>query len=766
MRVKSEKIILILGVTGLVLLIALTITVNLNVDVVYLQSLTLLISCMLFLVLLALSIFYYKNIFKPLKLVNKAATALVKGDVNAKIEVKSEGVIADVANHMNNVFQNVRSATEFAQAIGEGEFNSEVAEHSENDALTKALFDMREKLKQVSEEEKKRNWAVQGLATFSELLRNNQDDIEELGFNVIKNLVKYLGANQGGFFVYKPFEGNAINEEDRLFKGKVELAACYAYEKRKYKQKEMQVGEGLVGQCVVEHATIYLNDVPDNYINITSGLGKATPRSILIVPLKVNDEIYGVLEIASFKNIESHEVKFVEDLSESIASTLSSVKMSMETKQLLDLAEESNQEMKRKEEQMEDIQQELAEKLKQNEEDAAQFQSIVEAINKTNASIEFDLSGNIIEVNSMFLSVMGYARADLIGQPEEVLLTDVEKKSPQHAMMWQSIKNGQYFSGEFKRLSKSGKEIWMTGTYNPIYDAQNQPYKIVKFATFTTDEKERELDLSGKLNALRESVGVMEIDLNKKVRAINPMLLKDLGYKRLETRNKGLDFYTGADYMKSTGFKHIWAQLNDGDSARQTLTIFDKQGNEKHYMGNFSTVKNMLNQVTKILCVLVDVSQEVKREKDLQQQLEEVRSNSMIKLSVEAKDAIGTLSSLDEILEELNKDELSAESLVEKNKMPILIIDQNDLKITDCTELMYTLLGYEKDEVKGKEFIEITDVSQRAALDKSLRDNKVFQEDIKLIGKDQTAHEISFMFAPILGGKDEHDMVCAIAYSK
>lgn len=766
MRVKSEKIILILGITGLVLLIALTITVNLNVDVVYLQSLTLLISCMLFLVLLALSIFYYKNIFKPLKLVNKAATALVKGDVNAKIEVKSEGVIADVANHMNNVFQNVRSATEFAQAIGEGEFNSEVAEHSENDALTKALFDMREKLKQVSEEEKKRNWAVQGLATFSELLRNNQDDIEELGFNVIKNLVKYLGANQGGFFVYKPFEGNAVSEEDRLFKGKVELAACYAYEKRKYKQKEMQVGEGLVGQCVVEHATIYLNDVPDNYINITSGLGKATPRSILIVPLKVNDEIYGVLEIASFKNIESHEVKFVEDLSESIASTLSSVKMSMETKQLLDLAEESNQEMKRKEEQMEDIQQELAEKLKQNEEDAAQFQSIVEAINKTNASIEFDMSGNIIEVNSMFLSVMGYDRADLIGQPEEFLLTDTEKKSAQHAMMWQSIKNGQYFSGEFKRLSKSGKEIWMTGTYNPIFDAQNKPYKIVKFATFTTDEKERELDLSGKLNALKESVGIMEIDLNKKVRSLNPMLLSDLGYKRLEIRNKTLDFFTGADYVNSNGFKYVWEQLKDGDNARQSVKLFDKEGNEKYYMGNFSTVKNILNEVTKILCVLVDVTKEVEREKQLKLKLEEVQANSMIKISNEEKDSKGVLSSLNDILEELSGDDLNAKSIIEKNKMPILIIDQGDLTITDCTDLMRNLLGFEKDEIKGKELIELTDVSQREELDKALRANIVFEEDVKLIGKDSTVHEISLIFTPILGGKNQNDVVCAIAYSK
>lgn len=768
MKLKSEQLILILGVLSIVIIIGLVITVNLDIDPELMSPVILGGLSILALLILGCVVTYKNKVLQPLKNITVAAKNLADGKAAEKsIMIQSDGMVGEVATQLNEVFSNVQSATVFAQEIGDGNFNSDTSGVNENDALTHALLDMRDKLKQVAEEEKKRNWAVQGLATFSELLRNNQDDLEALGYNVIKNLVKYLDANQGGFFSYKPHAGDAINEEDRLFKGKVELVACYAYERRKYKIKEVFVGEGLVGQCVVEQQTIYLNDVPNDYINITSGLGKSTPRSILIVPLKVNEEIFGVLEIASFKNIEEHQVKFVEDLSESIASTLSSVKMAMNTKKLLESAEESNQEMRRKEQQMEEIQEELAGKLKQNEEDTVRFQSVVEAINKTNASIEFDMKGNIIEANDMFCGVMGYTKSDLIGKSESFILPSDEKESPQNSMMWESLKAGQYFSGEFRRISKSGKDIWMNGTYNPIYDSSGTPYKIIKFASFSTDEKERELDLTAKLNSMRLSVGVLEIDLEQKVRAINALLLDDLGYRRLETRNKPLSLFTGKDYLKGNAWKSVWAGLMDGDAVNQTIALYKKEGGEKFYKANFSTIKNLKGVVIKVLCVLVDISKEVLAERKLQAELEQALNNSMIRVPAEDKESPGAMAILNDALDELNKGDLSVPALIKKNSLPLFVFNHKSMTIEDATLMVQALVGQEKPDLVGKKIVDIIQFTDKEKEENTLSQVaslNIFQEEFLIKAKDNT-QKFTVLFAPILGETDDDAKVCMIVLS-
>ncbi len=770
MKIRSEKIINLLFITSLILIIGLMVVLNLEGDSNEIRPVLLVVSGVIAVLLLLSVVLYQKRIITPLKKISIGTSKLAEGESDSEIIVHTDGMLADVANQMNSVFGNVRSATTFAQEIGEGNFESEVENNDENDALTQALIEMREKLKEVAEEEQKRNWAVQGLATFSELLRNNQNDLEELGYDIIKNLVKYLGANQGGFFSFFPYDGDEeLTEDEILFKGRLELVACYAYERRKYREKDLNVGEGLVGQCVVEMETIYLNDVPSNYVNITSGLGKATPKSILIVPLKVNDEIFGVIEIASFKNIEDYQVKFVEDLSESIASTLSSVKMAMHTKTLLDTAEEANKEMSGKEEQMEEIQDELAQKLKQNEEDTAKFQSIVEAVNKTNASIEFDMKGNIIEVNKMFLGVMGYKKDDLVGSPESFLVPAADQESPQHSMMWESLRAGQYFSGEFKRLSKSGKDVWMNGTYSPIFDSKNVPYKIVKFASFTTDEKERELDLNGKLNALKSSVGVLEIDMTGKLRSVNALMLSDLGYKRLETRNKMLSLFVGEEYINGKAYGNLWAGLKDGDAMSQQLTFYTKDGVEKYYKGNFSTIKNLNGIVIKILCILVDVSKEVEQEKALKQELEEALDKSnMISVSDEEKDTKGTMSALNDALEELNNGDLDVKSLLEKNSLPIVMFDKTSNEIKSTTKLMESIVGYTSEEMTNMPvndlFVFDLDEDREMFFNKTSNSN-VFQGDYTLKSKLQGDMNVSLLFAPILGTDEDESLICMITLS-
>ena len=199
-----------------------------------------------------------------------------------------------------------------------------------------------DELSKKSHEEEQYAWRTSGLAKFSEILRENHEDMETLSYRTISSLVTYLGANQGGLFITNDDEENPV----------LNLTGMYAYERRKYMTKVIHPGEGLVGQCWQEGLKIFMTRVPDNYITIKSGLGDSSPGCVLIVPMKVNDKIYGIVEVASFKVFEDFEIEFVEKVAESIAATISTVKVNLQTARLLEDAQTMSQRLKAQEEEL------------------------------------------------------------------------------------------------------------------------------------------------------------------------------------------------------------------------------------------------------------------------------------------------------------------------------------------------------------------------------------------------------------------------------
>ena len=159
----------------------------------------------------------------------------------------------------------------------------------------------------------------------------------------VLNLVKFLNANQGAFFV--------VNDENRADQH-LSLIASYAYNKKKYVAKKIVKGQGLVGQAWIERKTIYITTVPEDYVSITSGLGQSTPKCILIIPLIFNEKTQGVIELASFKKLKDYELGFIEKVSESISSALTSVKVNVKTQLLLSRSEDLTQKMKLQEDEM------------------------------------------------------------------------------------------------------------------------------------------------------------------------------------------------------------------------------------------------------------------------------------------------------------------------------------------------------------------------------------------------------------------------------
>ena len=313
-----------------------------------------------------------RKLQKPLDETLAAIDSLSLGDVDTRIEenlLKGEHELARILRRMLNLIGSLRNIASFAEQIGKGNFNIEYQLKGENDSLGESMLNMRSNI-QKSEAEKeerrledeRRSWVAQGVAKFAELLRENNDNMEELCYSIISNMVGYIGANQGGIFL---INDDAENPE-------LELKACYAYERRKYNQKSVSTKEGLLGACFMERASIYMTDVPLGYINITSGLGDDTPRALILAPLKVNDEIYGVMEIAGFKEFEPHVRDFVEKEAESIASTISTVKVNIKTNQLLERSKIQAEELANQEEElrqnMEEMQATQEEMLRKNQE--------------------------------------------------------------------------------------------------------------------------------------------------------------------------------------------------------------------------------------------------------------------------------------------------------------------------------------------------------------------------------------------------------------
>ncbi|MGC3943718.1 MAG: PAS domain-containing protein [Chryseolinea sp.] len=245
----------------------------------------------------------------------------------------------------------ITSATAFIKEMEKGNLDNINTVGVDANSLTGSLVTMGNKMKSIAQDEKERNWVTEGLALFSEILRSHSNDLRELSDRIISELVKYMQANQGALYLI-----NNNNPSDVH----IELISCYAYDRKKYSIKRIEPGEGMLGQAALEKATIYMTEVPTDYVKITSGLGEALPRNIVIVPLKLEEEVYGLVELASFHVIKRHQLNFVEKLSETLASTIAAVKTSEKTQRLLKESQIQAEQLRSQEEEVRQNMEELS----------------------------------------------------------------------------------------------------------------------------------------------------------------------------------------------------------------------------------------------------------------------------------------------------------------------------------------------------------------------------------------------------------------------
>ncbi|MCI0751352.1 MAG: GAF domain-containing protein, partial [Flammeovirgaceae bacterium] len=306
------------------------------------QSKTLLIVIFSFQLIAAIALaFTYSNVLTSvIKEIRTTMRQLAEGIFPAPLSVRSTEEIGQTKTAINQFLERLKIATTYAEKLGSGELHALYDERYHDDVLAKALVTMQKKLAEAEANQAKTNWHNEGAARFNEILKSEAGNMSALGDSILKVLIEYLQANQGALYV--------INKEEKCF----QRIATYAYGKKKFVDEQIDLESGLTGQCAMEGETIYLKEVPKEYVKITSGLGQATPQSVLIVPLKVREEVNGVIELASLKVFDAHHISFVEKIAENIASILSGHQTALQTKRLLQESQHRAEALAQQEEEM------------------------------------------------------------------------------------------------------------------------------------------------------------------------------------------------------------------------------------------------------------------------------------------------------------------------------------------------------------------------------------------------------------------------------
>jgi len=393
------------------------------------------------------------------------------------------GTIRNQRKFIKTEAEKSSTVLKFINNLRQDNLDTLIIDVHEKDPLSKSLYKLRDYLiknknnqEQARVLEEQRTWVTQGLAQFAEILRKNNDNIEELSYNIISYMVNYLKINQGGFFLLN------THKNEKYF----DLTASIAFDRKKFADKQIKSDEGLIGRCAIEKQTIYITDVPNEYITITSGLGQANPKAILIVPLKVNNEIYGVIELASFSEFEPYEIEFVEKTAESIATTISTVQINIQTTKLLHETQIQAEKMSQQEEELRQNLEEMQATQEESDRREVERKGILEAIDNSAISCEFETDGTLISVNQLFLKAFKYQPVEIEGQNIKIFSFHDETEEVNKILT--DLQKGLSFKGRVRRRTKLGDEIFLLSTYTPVIDNQGNIIKILSMENDITDQ--------------------------------------------------------------------------------------------------------------------------------------------------------------------------------------------------------------------------------------------------------------------------------------
>jgi len=239
----------------------------------------------------------------------------------------------------------------------------------------------------------------------------------------------------------------------------------------------------------------------------------------------------------------------------------------------------------------------------------ANFSGQINAISKSQAVIEFNMDGTIITANQNFLSTMGYSLEEIQGQHHRMFAEPGYGNSREYDEFWQDLNRGNFASGEYKRVGKFGKEVWIQATYNPIMDQNGKPFKVVKFASDITAQKLQAADYSGQIDAISKSQAVIEFNMDGTIITANDNFLQTTGYSLAEITGKHHSMFAESEYGRSEEYKAFWNKLNHGEFDSGEYKRVGKFGKEVWIQASYNPIFDLNGKPFKVVKYAVDVTQ-------------------------------------------------------------------------------------------------------------------------------------------------------------
>jgi methyl-accepting chemotaxis protein len=239
---------------------------------------------------------------------------------------------------------------------------------------------------------------------------------------------------------------------------------------------------------------------------------------------------------------------------------------------------------------------------------AADYEGQIEAIGKSQAVIEFNMDGTIIQANDNFLNTMGY-RADEVQGQHHSLFADTEyKNSSEYRRFWEKLNRGEYEAGEFKRIGKGGKEIWIQASYNPIMDLNGKPFKVVKYATDVTEQKLRNADFAGQIEAIGKSQAVIEFNMDGTIIQANDNFLNTMGYRADEIKGQHHSMFADTEYKNSHEYRQFWETLNRGEYQAAEYKRIGKGGKVVWIQASYNPIMDLNGKPFKVVKYATDIT--------------------------------------------------------------------------------------------------------------------------------------------------------------
>lgn len=449
-------------------------------------------------IVLIVSVLTARSIVVPIYKLKEFLITMTKGILPKEKLVTANDEIGDMGDALNGFIESLRRTSEFAVEIGNGNYNSEYEALSEDDTLGNALLEMRKNLRNSDEANKKRqhedeirNWTTKGLADFGDILRHNSENMDVLSSNVMRHLVDYLGVNQGAIYIL-----NEQDENNKFF----EMKSAVAYNREKYLRVNFGLTEGLVGRCAFEKLPVYLKEIPEEYIKLTSGLGGAEPNYLLLVPLVINENVLGVIELASFNEIPQYQIDFLQTLGENIASTISNVRITEQTNKLLSESKMRGEELSSQEEELRQNMEELQATQEESVRRESEMRLATDAINNTLGTIDIDMNGTIISVNDMMLRLSHVGMNEFVGKQFVDLYAQNADDRERFDEAWSQVLMGDNCVYEVTS-NFQGLEVTFTHSLTPYINQLGDVERVFDLVVNTTGHK----DIAAKIATMANS---------------------------------------------------------------------------------------------------------------------------------------------------------------------------------------------------------------------------------------------------------------------